>query len=69
MDGKIRVFLTSAVVRGENSCPYRYLNPDPSVFQPVASRHTDCVTAAPLNRAIIYLCFSCDFRFVFLRPQ
>jgi hypothetical protein len=35
--------------RRENSWPYRKLNSDPSVVQPVASRYTDCTIPTPQN--------------------
>jgi hypothetical protein len=43
--------------RGEQSCPYRDVNSDPSAVQPVASRYTDCAVPASiaigkLNRKI-----------------
>jgi hypothetical protein len=34
-------------VEKKNSCPYRDMNSDPSVVQPVASRYTDCAIPAP----------------------
>jgi hypothetical protein len=34
--------------RRENSWPYRELNSDTSVVQPVASRYTDCAITAPV---------------------
>jgi hypothetical protein len=35
--------------RRENSWPYRDLNSDPSVVQPVASRYTDYAMPAPMH--------------------
>jgi hypothetical protein len=32
--------------RGENSWPYRHSNSEPSVVEPVASRHTDWATSS-----------------------
>jgi hypothetical protein len=39
--------------KGENSWPYRDSNFDPSVVQPVASRYTDCIIAAPSENNIV----------------
>jgi hypothetical protein len=33
--------------KSENSWPYRDSNSDPSIVHPIASRYTDCATAAP----------------------
>jgi hypothetical protein len=41
--------------RRENSWPYRDSNSDPSVVQPVASRHTDYATPAPMNSLLRYM--------------